>query len=143
MASTREIKTTIEPYVRNWLSTQYPGHVFTERAISGFSYDAVSEDSSIIGGILCNRSKTRTGNENTGGVRKALQNISGLKKTPEKSKKIMVFTNTEFLELIQRRANRFGTEDISMMVCKLPPNLDLLLTNILDSASREQRAAGE
>ncbi|RJO62404.1 MAG: hypothetical protein C4542_04070 [Dehalococcoidia bacterium] len=143
MASTTVIKTTIEPYVCHWLAAQYPGHIFKERDIFGFKYDAVSEDGSIVGEILCNRPKTRTGNENTGGVRKALQNVSGLKQSPGNCKKIMVFTDVEFMELIRRRASRFGIESISMMVCKLPPKLESLLTDMLDRASREQRAAGE
>lgn len=146
MADTTKIKTVIEPHVRNWLSKQFPGHVFTEKPIQlttgeSYTFDAVGEDASIVAAILCNRAKTRTGRENTGGVRKALMEISYLKAAPEGVIKVMVFTDDDFCQLIRRRASRLGTEPIQMMVCKLPPHLEEELREILDKASHEQRAA--
>jgi len=132
--------------VRNWLSEKFPEHVFKERPIqlkSGESYtfDAVAEDASIVVAILSNRAKTKTGRENTGGVRKALLEICYLKAVPESVKKVIVFTDDDFYQLIRRRASRLGTEPIQMMVCRLPPHQQALLREILDTASREQRAA--
>jgi len=146
MADTTKIKTVIEPYVRNWLSKQFPGHVFKEKPIrlttgKNYAFDAVAEDSSVVAAILSNRAKTRTGRENTGGVRKALTEISYLKAAPEGVKRVMVFTNDDFCQLIRRRASRLGTELIQMMVCKLPPRLEAELKEIIDKASLEQRAA--
>lgn len=146
MADTTKIKTEIEPYVRSWLSTQFTGHVFKEKSLhltSGGNYifDAVAEDGSIVAAILCNRAVTRTGRENTGGVRKALTEVGYLKIIPASVRKLMVFTDDAFCQLIRRRASRLGTESIQMVVCKLPPNLETLLGGILDKASREQRAA--
>ena len=146
MVDTTKIKTVIEPYVRNWLSKQFPGHVFKEKLIQlttsgSHSFDAVAEDTSIVVAILSSRAKTRTGRENTGGVRKALSEVGYLKAAPETLKKVMVFTDDDFCQLIRRRASRLGTGSIQMMVCKLPPHLEAVLRKVLDEASQEQRAA--
>ncbi len=92
MADTTKIKTVIEPYVRDWLSKQFAGHVFKEKPIqlttgASYTFDAVTEDASIAAAILSNRAKTRTGRENTGGVRKALSEIGYFKAAPERVKK--------------------------------------------------------
>ena len=81
MTNTTKTETVIEPYVRGWLSKQFPTHDFEEKSIqlvTGESYKfvAVAEDDPIIAAILSSRSLTRTGRENTGGVRKALIEIS-------------------------------------------------------------------
>lgn len=146
MADTRKIKTVIEPSVRNWLSKQFPGHRFAEKPVqllSGGSYvfDAVAEDGSIVAAILCNRAATRTGRENTGGVRKALTEVGYLKGVPAEVTKVMVFTDDGFCQVIRRRAGRLGMDGIQMIVCKLPPELEALLREILDKASYEQRVA--
>ena len=146
MADTTKIKTVIEPYIQNWLSTQFPGHVFKEKPVllitrSSHRFDAVAEDGSIVAAILCNRPKTRTGRENTGAVRKARNDVDSLKLLPAAVKKLMVFTDAGFRELVSRRVARFGTESIDMIVCMLPPNLGRLLRDILNEASNEQRAA--
>jgi len=146
MADTTRIKTVIEPYVRKWLAEQFPGHVFKEKSVrlttgETYAFDAVAEDVSIVASILCNRAKTRTGRENTGGVRKALTEISYLKAASKGVKKVMVFTGDDFCQLIRRRASRLGMESIQVMVCKLPPDLEAELRAILDKASHEQRAA--
>jgi hypothetical protein len=53
----------------------------------------------------------------------------------------MVFTNKDFCDLIERRAQRFGIDDLEMLVCELPSEKEKLLQQILDKASLEQRAA--
>lgn len=146
MADTSLIKTEIEPCVRKWLSVHLDNVPLEEYSVvlpSGGSYrfDAVSQNGLIVAAILCNRPKTRTGRENTGGVRKALAEIEHLKQLARTVKKIMVFTDQEFCSLIQRRGKRFGIEEIEMLVCKLPLEKDKLLQKILNNASYEQRAA--
>lgn len=146
MADTSRIKTEIEPFVREWLSNFCENVLLEERSValpSGGSYrfDAVSQTGLIIGSILCNRPKTRTGRENTGGVRKALAEIEHMKLLPKTVRKIMVFTDSQFCELIRRRASRFGTEGIEMLVCNLPPEKERILQQVLENASYEQRAA--
>ena len=146
MANTNRIKTDIEPVVREWLRVQTGDVTLEERSVtfpSGGSYkfDAVSRDGHIVAAILCNRAKTRTGRENTGGVRKALAEVEHLKLLPGEVVKMMVFTDTDFSNLIQRRASRFGVTDIRFLVCPLSGDKKILLKNILDEASREQRAA--
>ena len=146
MADTTKIKTVIEPNICNWLSARFPGHVFKEKPVplttgSSYRFDAVAEDGSIVGAILCNRPKTRTGRENTGAVLKARDDVNYLKLLPATVKKLMIFTDAGCCELVRRRAARLGTESIDMMVCTLPHNLAKLLRDILDEASNEQRAA--
>jgi hypothetical protein len=146
MADTTRIEKEIEPFVRVWLGEELGDTTLTERAVTLLSggvymFDAVSEDRSIVAAILCNRPKTRTGRENTGGVRKALGDFDRLKQLQGNVSKIMVFTDPEFCSLIQRRAKRFGTQDIDFKVCQLPPEKQKLLDKILNEASREQRAA--
>ena len=148
MADTTKIKIVIEPYVRSWLSNQFTGHAFEKKRVrlaSGGSHKfaAVAEDGSIVAAILCNRARTRTQRENTGGVRKALTDLSYLQELSEDVKKAMVFTDDSFCNLMRRRASRLVTEPVQMMVCALPPRLETLLGEILDKASHEQRAAGE
>lgn len=146
MADTSRIKKEIEPFVREWLSKRCDNVVLEERSValpSGGSYkfDAVSHNGLIIGSILCNRPRTRTGRENTGGVRKALAEIEHMKLLPETVRKIMVFTDFQFRELIRRRASRFGTEGIEMLVCNLTPEKEKILQKVLENASYEQQAA--
>jgi len=146
MADTSLIKTEIEPYVRKWLSVHLDNVPLEERSVTlssggGYRFDAVSQNGLIVAAILCNRPKTRTGRENTGGVRKALAEIEHLKQLPRTVKKFMVFTDQEFYSLIRRRAKRFGIEEIEMLVCKLPLEKDELLQKVLNNASYEQRAA--
>lgn len=146
MADTTKIKTVIDPYVRSWLSEQFNGHVFEERPVqltsgASYSFDAVAEDGSIVASILSNRAETRTGRENTGGVRKALTELGYLKAVPGKIERMMVFTDAGFCQLIRRRASRIGIESIKMIICILPPRLEALRKEILDKASHEQRAA--
>ena len=146
MADTTLIKTQIEPHIRQWLSTVFQDHTFKERDITlptGGSYkaDAVSDDGSIVAAILCSRAKTRTGNENTGGVRKARGDVSMLNALPDTVTTAMVFTDAEFCDLIARRAHRWGAGNMQMLVCQLPDGLDRLLGTVLDNASFEQRAA--
>lgn len=74
-------------------------------------------------------------------MRKALAEPGYLKAVPAGAEKGMVFTDDGFCHLIQRRATRLGTEPIQMMACPLPPLLGVLLKEILDKASYEQRMA--
>lgn len=146
MADTSRIKTVIEPHIRSWLSSIFPGHTFREQPVMlttghSYSFDAVSEDGSIVAAILCNRAKTRTGRENTGGVRKALVELAYLKQTASVVERVMVFTDQEFAKLIRRRADRVGTEEVRIITCALTPNMESLLREILNEASYEQHAA--
>jgi len=143
VANTTKIKTVIDPYVRDWLSNRFPGHTFQEQLVpltSGHShkFDAVAEDRSIVGAILSSRPMTKGGKENTGGRRKALEDVALLKLLPYSVKKIMVFTDAGFRDLIHRRAARLGIESIDMMACELPMYLAQLRNEILDKASNEQ-----
>ena len=146
MAKTIDLR-AIELYVREWLGSQFPDHDFRERLLllrtgKKFAFDAVSDDGSIVGSILSNRPKTRGGNENTGAVRKALLDICYLLAVPGDPVRLMVFTDTEFRDLVAKR-DRLGDGSIRMEICPLPSNLAALRQRVLDGASREQRAAGD
>ena len=143
MADTNKIKTEIEPFIRGWLKTRVGETTLEERSVAfptggSYKFDAVSRDGRFIGAILCNRARTRNGNENTGGVRKAIGEIEHLKLVGEQAKKYMVFTDQDFLELIRRRAARFGVGNIEFVYCPLPPFLRRSLDSILDASSNEQ-----
>ena len=147
MADTTSLKKGIERHVRVWLGSQFPGHHFQARSLllrSGktFDFDAVSDDGSIMASILSNRPKTRTGNENTGAVRKALLDICYLLSVPGDPTRLMVFTDTAFRDLVALR-DRLGDGSIRMEVCPLPSDLATVRQAVLDDASREQRAAGD
>jgi predicted nuclease of predicted toxin-antitoxin system len=148
MADTTFVKRTIEPYVRGWLEKQFPGHKFAEKAVplrggGKYKFDAVSEDETVVGNILSNRAKTRTGRENSGAVLKALKDIQYLTKLRRKVQPVLVFTDKDFQELMLRRGSRVEVRKIRTLVCPLPDHLQDKLVRVLDSASHEQRAAGE
>ncbi len=145
MADTTWIKTTLEPHVRQWLSTKFAGHAFLERVVplnggGEHMFDAVSADMTIVGNVLSNRERTSTGNENTGGVRKALNDLTTLRLVAANTK-VMVFTERAFMELVQRRAvKKGGLAGVTMLLCPLPPSLHAQLATVLDAASGEQKS---
>ena len=51
----------------------------------------------------------------------------------------MVFTDSNFHDLMIRRNTRFGSTDVEFLVCSLPPTLRTKLDEVLDEASREQQ----
>ena len=145
MANTTQIKNLIEPHVRKWLATKFPGHQFTEKSVrliwgKDHKFDAVSEDGTIIAEILSNGATTRSGNENTGGVRKAEGDLLRFFGIDKHTTKVMVFTDINFLNLISRRTAGLGIERIELFHCQLPSSLDSKLQDIRNSASEEQRA---
>ena len=148
MADTTYIKTTVEPYVREWLRMQY-GLVFHERELSlsgggSHKFDAVAiKDGTpfIAANILSNRPKTASGKENTGGVRKALVDATNFARLPDGVEPKLVFTDTGFLELILRRSKAKGINGIEFLHCPLPLELAGKLQKVLDVARKEQRSA--
>ena len=148
MTNTTKIKTAIEPYIREWLASQFLGRTFTERNLplvggGQHRFDAVSDDGLIVVEMLSNRSETRGNNENTGGVRKAQSTTDYLNRAPKEAQRLMVFTDSGFLALVQRRAISWETHNIQMLLCVLPPTLESLLNDILDQASQEQKASSD
>lgn len=145
LVNTRPIKDLIEPYMRNWLTCIYPKHIFEERIVElkwggHHEFDAVSGDGSVVAAFLSNRAKTKGHKENTGGVRKAECDLLRFHGLGREIRKIMVFTDTDFRDLIVRRTTGLGIETIETLVCELSPYLKKKLDSILDRASQEQRA---
>jgi hypothetical protein len=107
--------------------------------MGSFKFDAVSDDDSIVAVFLSNRARTSTGNENTGGVRKALNDI-GYLKVAAAARRLVVFTHSSFGDLIKARSKRLGIEGIEFLHCVLPQDLQEQLDNVLDACSAEQRS---
>ena len=147
MADTRYIRVKVEPYLRRWLSKKCRGMQFFETKIKlstgGYhKFDAVTKDVAIIAAFVCNRAKTATGKENTGGVRKALNDLQFLNLLPAFIRRFFVFTDKEFLRLIRKRGRRVGTRGIKFLHCKLPENLASGLESVLNLSRREQTRLG-
>ena len=151
MADTSWIRKVLEPHIRGWLSTQFMGRSFNEKLMNLAGggrqrFDAVSDDDSVVVAILSNRAKTRTGKENTGGVHKALEELERLSRVRGSQKKVAVFTDSGFCDLMKRRtSSRMGNgiAGIEIVTCELPLKLQLELAKVLDAASAEQRARGD
>jgi len=147
MANTQYIKAMIEPYIRKWLSKKCGGiQLFEEpfRLPTGeyHKFDAVSGDGLIVAAFVCNRAKTATSKENTGGVRKVLNDLHLLNLAVTANKRFIVFTDSDFLRLIQRRGKLGGTAGIKFLHCKLPHKLATGLKNVLDDSREEQIGTG-
>src|SRR5688572_27042891 len=141
MADTTFIKKVIEPHMRQTLASWFPGHVFQEQAVAlpngFFKCDAVSGDGSIVAFFSCNRPKTASGNPNTGGLRKALDDVHCLKSLVA-VKRLMVCTDDGFRKLVMKRSERFGNQGIEFRHFQLPDDLQGQLNSNLDASSREQ-----
>lgn len=128
MSDTSQLKQDVEEHVRSWLANRYSGRKFTSSKV-GFDgggrveFDAVSDDGTIVAAILANRAKTRSGNDNTGGLRKALLDLCQLRLLPARhSAKLMVLTDQEFIKRIEARAKKsVGKGDVQLLYCPLPP----------------------
>ncbi len=144
MANTQYIKTWVEPYIRSWLSKRCGNIQLLEedsRLSTGMyhKFDAVSENRLIVAAFVSNRATTATGNENTGGVRKALNDLQYLNLLDvTATKRFLVFTDKDFLRLIRKRGKRVGTKGIRFLHCKLPQKLAIGLDNVLNTSSEEQ-----
>ena len=86
---------------------------------------------------MCNRANRGTKTENAAGLKKAFTALEQLKKLGRDTVKMVVFTDQDLLNLVQRRASRLGIGGIKLLVCPLPPDKKELLDQIMDAASRE------
>lgn len=143
MADTTAIKKDIEPYMRDWLADLLGVSSLDERDVpltggGSFRFDAVTIDGTVAACFLSSRARTVNGKENTGGVRKALNDARYLGLISGDCRRIMVFTDERFKDLIERRTERFNTEGVEFLWCPLPQKLQIVLDVTLDNASREQ-----
>ena len=104
MADTSHIKAVVEPHMRQWLSEYSGGIAFSERSVplpngTSYKFNAVSPDGRVVGAFLCNRARTRSRKENTGGVRKARNDLQYLKSLTGTTSQVMVFTESAFRDL--------------------------------------------
>ena len=103
-----------------------------------YRFDAVSGDGRVVVNILSNRARTANENENTGGIRKALNDLRFLGLARKADRRIMVFTDVQFCDLVQKRGVRMGIDSVEFIVCELPEEFRGRLDAVLDAASAEQ-----
>lgn len=146
MADTSYIKKEVEPWVRNWLSNQFPGHIFESRVLpltritwdspGNHEFDAVSEDGRIVASIKGHSWKTRTGNLPMAKYASLYQELYFLS-LAEADKRFLILTNKELFDDFRNRSRGKIADGIELIFCLLPEYLRLRMKKIIDQASRE------
>ena len=142
MINTPGIKTDIEPAVRDWLNQEFDDTTFAQRQVrftAGGScvFDAVSQDGRIVAAIIFDRANAGTKKETSGGLKKAFTVLEQLKNVGRDTIRMVVFTDLDLLNLVQRRVSRLGVGGIKLLVCPLSPDKKNLLDQIMDAANNE------
>lgn len=146
MAKTVELRTQVEPFVRKELEKSYPGHTFTEKALplrrkkdgnyAVHNFDAVSEDNSIVASIKSHSWLTSGGKRPAGKIGEIYESIYFLSLVNAKTK-LLILTNGHAYEGFLRVSDGKIAEDIEIRLSPLPPELQLLCTNVQREASQE------
>ncbi|MEN8614268.1 hypothetical protein ABFB09_03145 [Dehalogenimonas sp. THU2] len=142
MINTPRIKTDIEPAIKAWLKQEFDDTTFQERQVKfpaggSYTFDAVSQDNRIVAAIIYDRANAGTKHENTAGLKKTFSVLEQLKHLSHDTVRMVVFTDLDLLNLVQRRASRLGIRGIKLLLCPLPPDKKDLLDQILDAANQE------
>lgn len=146
MANTTELKTRIEPFVREELSKWYPGHIFNEKPLpllkkndgtyAVHNFDAVSEDNSIVASIKSHSWLTSGGNHPAGKVGKIYQSLYFLGMVQAKVK-LLVLTDNETFQGFLKECEGKVAKDITIKLIQLSPDLQSLVRKIKELSSRE------
>lgn len=146
MADTTYVKTVVEPWVRSWLSTQYPAHIFkpqlmplvgVTRTTPGYhEFDAVSEDKSIISAIKGHSFKTSGGNLPQAKFASLYQELYFLSLVKAK-RRLLILTNKEMYTDFVERSKGKVADDVEIIYCQLPEDLGRGMINISNKASKE------
>lgn len=146
MAKTTELRTKIEPFIRKGLGEIYPGHTFTEKTLplrrkkdgtyAVHNFDAVSEDNSIVASIKCHSWLTSGGKRPAGKIGEIYESLYflGLVKA---NTKLLILTDREAYDGFLKVSDGKIAKDIEIRLCLLPPQLQLLVTNVHREASQE------
>lgn len=145
MANTNKIKQFVEPEIRRWLEDVH-GVSFQEsrlKLVTGNTHDvdALSADGSIAVDILSNRARTRSGNPNTGGIRKAETDFWRMAAIDDERIKVrkMIFNDQQFMLAVRGRVGDPSAVGIEFEYKALSQSTQRILEDVLDAASREQR----
>jgi hypothetical protein len=146
MAKTLEYKTKIEPFIREALAENHPGHIFTEKPLplrkkkdgtyALHKFDAVSEDNSIVASIKSNSWLTSGGKRPSGKIGEIYQSLYFLGLVQAKTK-LLILTDNETYEGFLRECDGKIAEDIMVKFYPLSPELQQLATEVKEKASQE------
>ena len=145
MADTTKIAKLVEPPVRKWLAKEYGRGPYREKKLmltseKEVSFDAVSADGSVVASILSNRALTGTGHMNSGGLHKAetdFWRLAAIKGTKVR-RKLMVFTDRDFRDSVERRLGNPGALCVQTEFFELPAPVRKEVECVLDKARDEQ-----
>lgn len=148
MARTTELKTKVEPFVREWLAKNYHGHTFEERTLplrkkrdgtyAVHKFDAVSDDNSIVASIKSHSWLTSGGHLPSGKIGQIYQSLYFLSLV-EAKRKLLVFTDTETYQGFAATFDGKVADDIEIKLCPLSQELRQVVDRIYQEASREMR----
>lgn len=148
MTRTTELRTRVEPFVRKWLEDSYPGHTFTEKPLplrrkrdgtyAVHQFDAVAEDNSIVASIKSHSWLTSGGKRPAGKIGEIYQSLYLLSLVDARTK-LLVLTDRETYEGFSIVSDGKIADDIEVRLCRLSPELELVVRHMHEHASKEMR----
>jgi len=141
MADTHQIKTQVEPFVRDWLwrrfSQQFTREFLQLAECSGFhEFDAVSADKRIVCGIKSSSARTSGGKNPSGKIAGAYEELYFLSGV-DADQRFLVLTNKDFYELLAKKMRDKLSRSIQLLYCPLPHELEQLVGSVQRRASQE------
>jgi len=150
MANTRAIKTYVEPYVRLWLESQFPGHSFNEQAVpllrksdgtyAEHRFDAVSEDATIVATIKSSGWWTSGRKRPAGKIGEVYQALYMLS-IAQAAEKNLVLTDREFYDRFARVSEGKVASEVRILLCPLPQDIENRVRAVRAAASGEMNHA--
>jgi len=129
MAKTTELG-KVGRFIRKELGKDYPGHTFADHR-----FDAVSEDNSIIASIKSHSWLTSGGNLPSGKIGQIYQALYFLSLVDAKTK-LLILTDREAYEGFLRESDGKVADGIEIKFYLLSPELQVLVTEVHQKASR-------
>ena len=145
MAKTTELR-EVELFIRKALVKDYPGHTLTEKALplhkkrdgtyAVHSFDAVSEDNTIVASIKSHSWLTSGGNLPSGKIGQIYQSLYLLSLVDAKIK-LLILTDRETYEGFLAVSDGKIADDVEIKLYQLPPKLQARVKKVQQEASRE------
>jgi hypothetical protein len=146
MANTSYIKNEVEPWVRNWLSKQFPGQSFKSQQLAltniakcgpgSHEFDEVSEDGTIVAAIKGHSYKTSGGKPPSGKYASLYQERYFLSLI-KAHKKLLIFTNEDMYTAFLNKSRGMVADGIELVFCQLPEEMQRKVQKISEKASKE------